>query len=216
MAVRCSSNCSTVRRAISRQADVLPLNVLLAEWPEVDGTARARTNLGSSHRRNPRNLEPPETREPREPGSEPLRACAAAPAVRQSVASPPSSWRAVFSDWVAEIRRRREERDTLFVAATPGGRAAPRAVEGIRVSYDRAIDRAEDAHYDAVLVATARPLAVFVRGRSLPIITRGPSSRRSAARPERRLGRQGLPLDLRDRKSASRGHGNTGIGAAWA
>ena len=58
------------------------------------------------------------------------------------------------ADWVAEIRRLRDEGDTtLFVAATPG--RAERTIELMK-EYDVfavPIDRAEDARYAAVLVA---------------------------------------------------------------
>src|SRR6266850_2423778 len=59
-----------------------------------------------------------------------------------------------LSDWVAEIRRLRDEGETtLFVAATPG--RAERTIELLK-EYDVfaiPVERAEDARYAAVLVA---------------------------------------------------------------
>src|SRR5204863_1422675 len=58
------------------------------------------------------------------------------------------------ADWVAEIRRLRDQGDTtLFVAATPG--RAERTIELLK-EYDVfaiPVERAEDARYAAVLVA---------------------------------------------------------------
>ncbi len=69
------------------------------------------------------------------------------------------------ADWVAEIRRLRDEGETvLFVAATPG--RAERTIELLK-EYDVfaiPVERAEDAHYAAVLVA----VGALSRGFRLP------------------------------------------------
>jgi transcription-repair coupling factor (superfamily II helicase) len=69
------------------------------------------------------------------------------------------------ADWVAEIRRLRDESETvLFVAATPG--RAERTIELLK-EYDVfaiPVERAEDAHYAAVLVA----VGALSRGFRLP------------------------------------------------
>ena len=68
-------------------------------------------------------------------------------------------------DWVAEIRRLREEGDaTLFVAATPG--RADRTIELLKEHGVLAVpvERAEDARYAAVLVA----VGALSRGFRLP------------------------------------------------
>ena len=69
------------------------------------------------------------------------------------------------ADWVAEIRRRRDEGETtLFVAATHG--RAERTIELLK-EYDVfaiPVERAEDARYAAVLVA----IGSLSRGFRLP------------------------------------------------
>jgi transcription-repair coupling factor (superfamily II helicase) len=69
------------------------------------------------------------------------------------------------ADWVADIRRRREDGEiTLFVAATPG--RAERTIELLK-EYDVfaiPVERAEDARYAAVLVA----IGSLSRGFRLP------------------------------------------------
>jgi transcription-repair coupling factor (superfamily II helicase) len=69
------------------------------------------------------------------------------------------------ADWVAEIRRLRDDGESvLFVAATPG--RAERSVEVLK-EYDVLaipVERAEDAHYAAVLVA----VGALSRGFRLP------------------------------------------------
>jgi transcription-repair coupling factor (superfamily II helicase) len=66
-------------------------------------------------------------------------------------------WHGRIPDFVAEIRRLREEGETvLFVAATPG--RAERVIELLK-EYDLlavAVERADDARYAAVLVAVGR------------------------------------------------------------
>ncbi|HEX3646042.1 MAG TPA: CarD family transcriptional regulator, partial [Vicinamibacterales bacterium] len=69
------------------------------------------------------------------------------------------------ADWVAEIRRLRDDGESvLFVAATPG--RAERSIEVLK-EYDVfavPVERAEDAHYAAVLVA----VGALSRGFRLP------------------------------------------------
>ena len=69
------------------------------------------------------------------------------------------------ADWVADIRRLRDEgQTTLFVAATPG--RAERTIELLKEYHVLAVpvERAEDARYAAVLVA----LGPISRGFRLP------------------------------------------------
>ena len=67
---------------------------------------------------------------------------------------PTVEFRGRVGDWVADIRRLRDEGETtLFVAATPG--RAERTIELLK-EYDvfaAPVERAEDARYAAVLVA---------------------------------------------------------------
>jgi hypothetical protein len=89
------------------------------------------------------------------------------------------------ADWVAEIRRLRDEGESvLFVAATPG--RAERTIELLK-EYDVfavPVERAEDARYAVVLVAVARFRAASAcptpACRSTPSPT---SSKKSGARP---------------------------------
>ena len=89
------------------------------------------------------------------------------------------------ADWVAEIRRLRDDGETtLFVAATPG--RAERTIELLK-EYDVfavPVERADDARYAAVLVASAACRAAS--GCPTPACRSTPrptSSRKSAARP---------------------------------
>jgi len=96
-------------------------------------------------------------------------------------------------EWVAEIRRRREEGDTtLFVAATPG--RAERTIEMLK-EYDVLavpVERAEDARYAAVLVAVGNlsrgfrlpdaGLQIFAETDVFEEERRAPERRRSASK----------------------------------
>ena len=88
------------------------------------------------------------------------------------------------ADWVAEIRRLRDEGESiLFVAATPG--RAERTIELLK-EYDVfavPVERAEDARYAAVLVAVGG----LSRGFRLP--DAGPADLRRAGRLRRRTSR---------------------------
>jgi transcription-repair coupling factor (superfamily II helicase) len=84
---------------------------------------------------------------------------------RQIACQPAMEFRGRIGDWVADVRRCRERDETVvFVAATTG--RAERIVE-LLGEYEMAavpIDRAEDTHRAAVLVATGR----LTRGFRLP------------------------------------------------
>jgi transcription-repair coupling factor (superfamily II helicase) len=84
---------------------------------------------------------------------------------REIRSQPAVELRGRVADWVAEIRRLRDDGESvLFVAATPG--RAERSVEVLK-EYDVLaipVERAEDAHYAAVLVA----VGALSRGFRLP------------------------------------------------
>jgi transcription-repair coupling factor (superfamily II helicase) len=97
------------------------------------------------------------------------------------------------ADWVAEIRRRRDEGETtLFVAATPG--RAERTVELLKEYevFAVPVERAEDARYAAVLVATgtlsrgfrlpAAGLQIYAESDVFEEDRRAPDRRRSATK----------------------------------
>jgi transcription-repair coupling factor (superfamily II helicase) len=87
------------------------------------------------------------------------------PGVRHVRCQPAVELRGRVGDWVNEIRRLRDERETtLFVAATAG--RAERTIELLK-EYDlfaAPVERADDARYAAVLVAVGR----LSRGFRLP------------------------------------------------
>jgi transcription-repair coupling factor (superfamily II helicase) len=109
-----------------------------------------------------------------------------------------------IAEWVAEVRRLREEGDiVLFVAATPG--RAERMIELLKEYgvFAALVDRSEDAQYAAVLVATG-PLsqgfrlpeggfAVYAEADVFEEERRAPERRRSAAKA--------FLSDLRDLKA---------------
>ena len=97
------------------------------------------------------------------------------------------------ADWVAEIRRLRDEGETtLFVAATPG--RAERTVELLKEYevFAVPVERAEDAQYAAVLVATgslsrgfrlpAAGLQIYAEGDVFEEERRAPERRRAATK----------------------------------
>jgi transcription-repair coupling factor (superfamily II helicase) len=130
--------------ATSRHEQVPVPAELLAEWGVIDGRLARATNLTHlgigeqpSLQSGGADLPPGERRE------------------RVHVRSQPAiELKGRVGDWVAEIRRLRDEGHTiLFVAATAG--RAERTIELMK-EYDvfaAPIDRAEDARYAAVLVA---------------------------------------------------------------
>ena len=122
-----------------------------------------------------------------------------------------------IADWVAEIRRLRDEGDTaLFVAATPG--RAERTIELLK-EYDIfavPVERAEDARYAAVLVAIGSlsrgfrlpdaRLQIYAEADVFEEDRRAPERRRSATRA--------FLSDLRDLKVGDYVvHVDHGIGA---
>jgi transcription-repair coupling factor (superfamily II helicase) len=122
-----------------------------------------------------------------------------------------------LADWVAEIRRRREERETtLFVAATPG--RAERTIEALK-EYDvfaSPIEGVDDAQYAAVLVTIGTlsrgfrlpdaGLTVYAEADVFEEERRAPERRRTAAKA--------FLSDLRDLKAGDLVvHVDHGIGA---
>jgi transcription-repair coupling factor (superfamily II helicase) len=107
-------------------------------------------------------------------------------------------------DWVAEIRRLRDEGETvLFVAATPG--RAERTIELLK-EYDVfavPVDRAEDAQYAAVLVVTGTLSHGFrLPGAGLFIHAEADVFEEERRMPERRRSAAAAFLsDLRDLKA---------------
>jgi transcription-repair coupling factor (superfamily II helicase) len=141
--------------ATGRHEEVPLPGELLAEWGIIDGRLARATNLTHlgigdepSLHSGAAPLQPGERRE------------------RVHVRSQPAiELKGRVGDWVAEIRRLRDEgHTTLFVAATAG--RAERTIELMK-EYDvfaAPIDRAEDARYAAMLVAIGR----LSRGFRLP------------------------------------------------
>ena len=101
----------------------------------------------------------------RNPQSPPIRNSAIRVQPRHVRCQPTVELKGRVADWVAEIRRLRDEGETtLFVAATPG--RAERTIELLK-EYDIfaiPVERAEDARYAAVLVA----IGSLSRGFRLP------------------------------------------------
>src|SRR4029079_14813388 len=131
--------------AMSRHEQVAVPGDLLAAWGTIDDRLTRATNL--THLGG---------------GDEPSLRAGGAVHVRSQ---PAIELKGRVADWVAEIRRLRDEgQTTLFVAATPG--RAERTIEVLK-EYDVfavPIDRAEDARYAAVLVA----IGALSRGFRLP------------------------------------------------
>jgi len=141
--------------AASRREEVPMPGELLAEWGSIDGRLARATNLTQLGVGDEPSLHPDaaglRSGERRE---------------HLHIRSQPSiELKGRVADWVSEIRRLRDEgQTTLFVAATAG--RAERTVEVLK-EYDVfavPIDRAEDARYAAVLVATG----ALSRGFRLP------------------------------------------------
>ena len=135
--------------ATSRREVVPAPGELLADWGAINNRLGRATNL--AHLGVDELREPGEPRERREP--------------RHIRSQPAIELKGRVADWVAEIRRLRDEgQTTLFIAATPG--RAERTIEVLK-EYDVLavpIDRAEDARYAAVLVA----VGALSRGFRLP------------------------------------------------
>src|SRR5205823_6482631 len=106
------------------------------------------------------------------------------------------------TDWVAEIRARREGGDTtLFVAATTG--RAERTIELLK-EYDifaAPVERAEDAQYAAVLVAVGDLSRGFrLPDAALQIYAEYDVFEEERRTPERRPASKAFLSDLRDLK----------------
>ncbi len=122
----------------------------------------------------------------------PAAATTALPSVHVS-SQPTIAQHGRVADWVADIRRRRDEGETtLFVAATAG--RAERTIELLK-EYDVfavPVERAEDARYAAVLVATgalsqgfrlpAAGLQIYAEADIFEEERRSPDRRRSATK----------------------------------
>jgi transcription-repair coupling factor (superfamily II helicase) len=141
------------------------VNELFADWDDVRSRldrATALAHLGVDAPDEvgaepaPSGTEQARSRRTATPRSERIQAVRCQPTVER---------RGRVAEWVAEIRRQREEGDTaLFVAATPG--RAERTIEVLK-EYDVfavPVERAEDARYAAVLVAVGN----LSRGFRLP------------------------------------------------
>jgi transcription-repair coupling factor (superfamily II helicase) len=127
--------------AIGRREEALPPDALFADWGDVDARLARATNLAS--------LDVAAAGAVEAQGEVPHRGPAGH--VR---CQPAIELRGRIADWVADIRRRRDEGETtLFVAATAG--RAERTIELLKEYeiFAVAVDRAEDARYAAVLVA---------------------------------------------------------------
>jgi transcription-repair coupling factor (superfamily II helicase) len=138
--------------AMARGDRVDPPADLLIGWDEVERTLERATTLAELGI---------DVAEPDADGAEsPSRGAA-----RQIACQPALEFRGRIGDWIADVRRCRERGETVvFVAATTG--RAERIVE-LLGEYEMAavpIDRAEDTHRAAVLVATGR----LTRGFRLP------------------------------------------------
>ncbi|MDO8794791.1 MAG: transcription-repair coupling factor, partial [Vicinamibacterales bacterium] len=120
--------------ATSRHEQVSMPGELLVEWSAIDTRLTRATSLAHLAVDDESRIPNPESRHIR--------------------CQPAIELNGRIADWVAEIRRLRDEgHTTLFVAATPG--RAERTIELMK-EYDVfavPIDRAEDARYAAVLVA---------------------------------------------------------------
>lgn len=141
--------------AASRREEVALPGELLAEWGAIDGRLARATNLTHLGVGDGSSLHP-DAAKPR-PGEG---------RGHFHIRSQPSiELKGRVADWVTEIRRLRDEgQTTLFVAATAG--RAERTIEVLK-EYDVfavPIDRADDARYAAVLVATG----ALSRGFRLP------------------------------------------------
>lgn len=117
-----------------------PPGLLFADWNVVDATLATATNLSYLGLSD----------DAAEPAAKDLKALPA----RHVRCQPTAEMRGRVADWVADIRRQRDEGGvTLFVAATQG--RADRTIELLK-EYDVfaiPVERAEDARYAAVLVA---------------------------------------------------------------
>ncbi|MES1256570.1 MAG: transcription-repair coupling factor [Acidobacteriota bacterium] len=123
--------------ATARREDVPPPSALVVEWGDIDARLTRATNLAS------------------------LDVAAGAPSADTPLGGvghvrcqPATQLRGRVADWVADIRRRRDEGETtLFVAGTHG--RAERTIELLKEYeiFAVAVDRAADAQYAAVLVA---------------------------------------------------------------
>ncbi|HJZ77207.1 MAG TPA: CarD family transcriptional regulator, partial [Vicinamibacterales bacterium] len=148
---------NSYNEALQRSERVAPPSALLAAWDVVEsrlGQATALAELGLD--------EPPSLTAEAVGFGEPSTALAQSlrPPAAESLPSraihcqPVAELRGRIPDWVAEIRRLRDQGDTtLFVAATAG--RAERTIELLK-DYDIfaiPVERAEDARYAAVLVA---------------------------------------------------------------
>jgi transcription-repair coupling factor (superfamily II helicase) len=141
----------TVRdaRVPGGEGAIPPPDALILDWPALapplaSATTMARLDIG---------------------GPEPEPAAAESALVRRIACQPAIEVKGRLGDWVAEIKRRRADGETvLFVAATPG--RADRTIELLK-DYEllaAPVDRAEDAQYAAVLVARGS----LTRGFRLP------------------------------------------------
>jgi transcription-repair coupling factor (superfamily II helicase) len=84
------------------------------------------------------------------------------PALREVRCQPAMEFHGRVGDWIADLRQARERGDTVLFVADSAGRAE-RAVEILR-DYDVVavpVERAEDAHAAAVLVAVGRVVRGF-------------------------------------------------------
>jgi transcription-repair coupling factor (superfamily II helicase) len=140
-------------RAANRVSNVQPPSALFADLETVHGRLQSATNLTQLALDDEASA-PAAARTAHGPTG--LRHVRCQPAIELHGRVP---------DWVIEIRKRREEGDTtLFVAASAG--RAERTIELLK-EYDVfaiPVERAEDAQYAAVLVATGR----LSRGFRLP------------------------------------------------
>jgi transcription-repair coupling factor (superfamily II helicase) len=145
-----------------------PPDALFAAWPDVESRLAQATNLAQL-------------------------ALEEGAGIRHVRSQPAVELRGRVADWVAEIRRLREDGETtLFVAATPG--RAERTIELLK-EYDLfavPVERADDARYAAVLVATGRlsrgfrlpdaALQVYAEADVFEEDRRAPERRRSATK----------------------------------
>jgi transcription-repair coupling factor (superfamily II helicase) len=171
---------------VSRKQTAIPPAKLLADWD----TIKARLNQGTA-------LVALGVDGLDEPSDAPSRA-------RHIRCQPTVAMHGRVVDWVAEIRRLRDEGETvLFVAATPG--RAERTIELLK-EYDVfavPVDRAEDAQYAAVLVVTGTLSHGFrLPGAGLFIHAEADVFEEERRMPERRRSAAAAFLsDLRDLKA---------------
>jgi transcription-repair coupling factor (superfamily II helicase) len=197
-----------------RPSDVLPPAALLMTWSEAESRLSQATNVAELGLDD----EPDVGLKPDAVGL-PATGLSVRPALsRRALRTQPTlEFHGRLGDWVAEIRRQREEgQTTLFVAGTPG--RAERTIETLK-EYDILavpVERAEDARYAAVLVVIGKVSRGFrLPDGQLTIYAEADVFEEERRAPERRrAATKAFLSDLRDLKVGDLVvHVDHGIGA---